>query len=212
MGFLNRNARKIFGVIILGFIVLTVLVLVFPSSWIDHEFSIEVQENHNKVLDFSMKAISWFGLMYSSIITVTLTSIIFFIAKQRRAAYFCFSTLLVGLITYLLKVLVNRPRPGKEIVRVIVDAQHQSFPSGHVSFYIAFFGFVAFVLYHHKWLSKSLRIIIISFCVFMILTVPISRIYLGAHWFTDVLGGFLLGIVFLWVHLYLYLKNQPKRD
>ncbi|MBC7653811.1 MAG: phosphatase PAP2 family protein [Oligoflexus sp.] len=210
MGFLNKNARQILGVIILGFIILTILVLIFPSSWVDLEFSEELQEYHNPILDFTMKAISWFGLMYSSIIIVLGSAILLFLVKKRRAAYFCFSTLLISLITYSIKVLINRPRPGKDLVRIIVDVQHQSFPSGHVSFYIAFFGFIAFILHHHKWLTRIARNVIICFCLVLILTIPVSRIYLGAHWFTDVLGGFLLGTAFLGILIMLYLKKQRK--
>ncbi|MBK0381794.1 phosphatase PAP2 family protein [Pedobacter sp. SD-b] len=207
----NKNARRILLIIISGFLILTILVWVFPSSWIDHEFSEEVQEYHNSVLDFIMKAISWFGLTYQSVISVVLSAAILYIAKKRKTAYFCLATLLVALITYLIKVLVNRPRPGKDLVRVIIEVQHQSFPSGHVSFYIAFFGFIAFILYHHKWLNHTLRSIIICFCMFLILTIPISRIYLGAHWFSDVLGGFLLGTAYLWILILIYLR-VIKRD
>lgn len=211
MKFLSKNANKILAIIIIGFLALTAFILIFPSSRMDLEFSEEVQEHHNSILDFLMKAVSWFGLMYSSVITVTISATVFFLARKRRAAYFCFSTLLIGLITYSIKVLVNRPRPGKDIVRVIVDAKHQSFPSGHVAFYLVFFGFIAFVLHHHKWLTKSGRNIVIYFCLFMILTVPLSRVYLGAHWFTDVLGGFLLGMAFLWILIRLYLKTSPDK-
>ena len=207
MGFLNKNARQILGVIVLGFIILTILVLLFPSSWLDLEFSEEVQEYHNSILDFTMKAISWFGLMYSSIIIVLGSALLLFLAKKQRAAFFCVSTLFIGLITYVIKVLINRPRPGKDLVRIIVDVQHQSFPSGHVSFYIVFFGFIAFLLHHHKWLNNTLRSMIIYFCLFLILAIPVSRIYLGAHWFTDVLGGFLLGTAFLGILILGYLRK-----
>ncbi len=212
MGFLNKNARQILGVIVFGFVILTILVLLFPSSWVDLEFSEEVQEHHNSVLDITMKAISWFGTMYCSIIIVLGSAILLFITKKQRAAYFCFSTLFVGIITYLIKVLINRPRPNKDMVRIMVDVQHQSFPSGHVSFYIVFFGFIAFILHHHKWLTKIVRNIIIYLCLLLILTIPFSRIYLGAHWFTDVLGGFLLGTAFLGILIWLYLKNQNKAN
>lgn len=94
--FLQKNARQVLAVIVVGFLALTVLIMVFPSSWVDLEFSEEIQEHHNHLLDFLMKAITWFGLMYSSILTVTVSSIILFVAKKRRAAYFCFATLLIG--------------------------------------------------------------------------------------------------------------------
>jgi undecaprenyl-diphosphatase len=111
-------------------------------------------------------------------------------------------------VNYTIKILINRSRPSHDLVRVIVDVQHQSFPSGHVSFYILFFGFIAFLFYHKKWLAPRFRYTIITCCVGLILTVPISRIYLGAHWFTDVLGGFLLGNICLGCLLLLYLKDE----
>lgn len=208
MKFLNKNALQILAAIVIGFVALTFLVLVFPSLWLDFEFSEEIQEHHNVFIDSLMREISWFGQFSVSVPLVLLSAAIMYFKKRKLEAVFCAATLLVGLITYLLKVAINRPRPNSDIVRVIVDVQHQSFPSGHVTFYIAFFGFIAFVFHHNKWLAKLQRNLVIFCCLFLILTIPISRIYLGAHWFTDVLGGFLIGCVFLGFLLMLYLKKQ----
>nr|MBC7611762.1 phosphatase PAP2 family protein [Pseudopedobacter sp.] len=204
----RKHAVQILALISLGFIILTILIIVFPNSWLDSEFSEEVQEHHNSAIDFLMEGISWFGHFWISTSMVLASATLLFIFKKKREAIYCAATLLIGLITYLIKNLINRPRPNSDLVRVIVDTQHQSFPSGHVSFYIVFFGFIAFIFHHRKWLSKLPRRVIIFFCLFLILTVPISRIYLGAHWFTDVLGGFLLGSIFLGFLLFLYLKKE----
>jgi membrane-associated phospholipid phosphatase len=204
----RKHAIQILGLISLGFIVLSVLILVFPHSWLDSEFSEEIQEHHNAVIDSLMKGISWFGKLWPSVILVLGSTTLLLLFKKKREAIYCAATLFIGLITYLVKTLINRPRPDSALVRVIVDTQHQSFPSGHVSFYIVFFGFIAFLFYHHKWLLTLPRNLLIFFCLFLILTIPISRIYLGAHWFTDVLGGFLLGSLFLGVLLQLYLKKE----
>lgn len=208
MKFLNKNAKQILTLITIGFITLTGLVMFFPSSWLDFEFSEEIQEHHNLVFDFLMRAISYFGEIWISVPLVLISSLLMFLYKKKLEAFFCVATLLVGVITYLIKVAINRPRPNHDLVRVIVDVQHQSFPSGHVTFYIAFFGFIAFIFHHNKWFNKLQGQIVILLCLFLILSVPISRIYLGAHWFTDVLGGFLLGSSFLWVLLIFYLKKQ----
>lgn len=204
----KKHALQLLAIIGIGFIVLSILILVFPNSWLDSEFSEEIQEHHNVTIDFLMKGISWFGQTWNSIILVFISAILLLIGRKKREALFCVSTLFIGLITYAIKVLINRPRPSNDLVRVIVDVPHQSFPSGHVSFYIVFFGFIAFLFYHDQLLSKLPRYIIISSCVFLILTIPISRIYLGAHWFTDVLGGFLLGSIFLSFLLLFFLKNE----
>jgi undecaprenyl-diphosphatase len=210
MKFLNRNALQILIAIVIGFFALTGLVLFFPSSWLDFEFSEEIQEHHNLLIDFIMRAISFFGDLWVSVFLVLISSILLFIYKKKLEAIFCVSTLLVGIVTYFLKVAVNRPRPNHDIVRVIVDVQHQSFPSGHVTFYIVFFGFIAFIFHHHQWLTKFQRHVVVFCCLFLILTVPISRVYLGAHWFTDVLGGFLVGSSFLGFLLMLYLNKERK--
>ncbi|MEO5910136.1 MAG: phosphatase PAP2 family protein [Pelobium sp.] len=204
----KKHAVQILGLILTGFMLLTILVLFFPNSWLDSEFSEEIQEHHNNAIDFLMKGISWFGQMWVSISLVSISSILFLLSRKKKEAIFCMATLLIGLITYLIKIAINRPRPGADMVRVIVDVQHQSFPSGHVSFYIVFFGFIAFLLYHDQLLDKPLRYIVISSCIFLILTIPISRIYLGAHWFTDVFGGFLLGSVYLGLLLTFFLKDR----
>lgn len=208
----KKHAVETLAFITVGFIILSILVLVFPHSWLDSEFSEEVQEHHNSFVDFIMEGISWFGYMWPSVGLVLLTAAILFLKKKYREGIFCISTLLIGVINYILKMLINRPRPGANLVRVIVDVQHQSFPSGHVSFYIVFFGFIAFLFYHKKWLALPLRYTVITCCVSLILTVPISRIYLGAHWFTDVLGGFLLGSVCLGILLLVYLKKETSKS
>jgi undecaprenyl-diphosphatase len=111
------------------------------------------------------------------------------------------------LVSSALKILINRPRPTEDVVRILEKAKRQSFPSGHVLFYVLFFGFLALLMYHLKNIPKYIRLIIGIIAVFLIFTVPLSRVYLGAHWFTDVLGGFLLGILSLLILSYLYLRK-----
>jgi undecaprenyl-diphosphatase len=209
---MNRLAKKhviqILLIITIGFVALSILILVFPHSWVDFEFSEEVQEHHSAIEDTIMKAVSWFGQLWASCSLALFAALILFLKKKYREGIFCISTLLVGVVNYAVKTLINRPRPSTSLVRVITDVQHQSFPSGHVSFYIVFFGFITFLFYHKRWLVPLYRYAIITSCITLILTVPVSRIYLGAHWFTDVLGGFLLGSICLGALLLLYLRKE----
>ena len=188
----KRILLYVLGIILFGFTLLTLVVLQFPVSIVDREFSEEVQEHQFPVLDSAMKLISWFGNMPYSIIMVIVTALLFFALKYKREAYFLCLTLLSGLITASLKLWFNRPRPGAGMVRVIEKAKRQSFPSGHVLFYVVFFGFICLLMYHLKNLPRVIRILAGGISFFLIFTIPISRVYLGAHWFTDVLGGFLL--------------------
>ena len=213
---MNPHRKRILfyllGIILVGFIVLTLIVLQFPVSIVDREFSEEVQEHQFPILDFAMKLISWFGNMPYSIIMVISTAMVFFVLKFKREAYFICLTLFSGLVTASLKLWFNRPRPAADMVRVIEKAKRQSFPSGHVLFYVVFFGFICLLMYHLKNLPRVYRLLAGGISFFMIFTIPISRVYLGAHWFTDVLGGFLLGMICLLVLSYFYLKNAPNGE
>jgi membrane-associated phospholipid phosphatase len=198
--------QYVLGSICIGFVTLTVLVSIFPNSFIDLEFSQEIQEHQNPFLDTLMKLVSWFGYSPGSIIIVLVAALIFFIFKYRKEALFILLTSVSGLISSLAKMLVNRPRPTESLVRIVQKVNQQSFPSGHVLFYIVFFGFLTVLMFELKSLPKIVKISVISLSMLLIFTIPFSRIYLGAHWFTDVLGGFLLGILCLYLLCFLYFR------
>nr|WP_294949587.1 phosphatase PAP2 family protein [uncultured Mucilaginibacter sp.] len=199
-------------IISLGFVALTVLVILYPTSFIDLKFSREVQEHQNKFLDTAMYLISIPGYMPESPIMIVCTSLVLFLFKYKKAAVYVLFTMLAGLVSTIVKALVNRPRPSDDIVRIVLKTTQQSFPSGHVLFYVVFFGFLVVLMYQLEDIPKYLRWFVIAVSLSMIFIVPLSRIYLGAHWFTDVTGGFLLGILCLYLLSWLYLRKPAKRD
>ena len=208
----NRKRLLIYVLSIISFcfLFLTVIVSVFPSSLVDREFSEEVQEHHYPVLDQVMKLVSWPGSMPYSLIIVLFAAALFFIFKYKREALYTIFTLFSGVISSSLKLLINRPRPTQDVVRILEKANHQSFPSGHVLFYVIFFGFMILLMHHLKSISKAVRMLVITLSLFLIINIPISRVYLGAHWFTDVTGGFLLGLLSLFVLSYFYLQGSKN--
>jgi membrane-associated phospholipid phosphatase len=195
-----------------GFIVLTLLVHLFPISAIDLKFSEEIQEHQNPFIDKMMYLISCPGFMPESVIMVGATSLMFFLFKYKKAALFVLLTSVAGLISTIVKMLVNRPRPSKDLVRILHDTAQQSFPSGHMLFYVVFFGFLILLMYQLENVPKIVRYVVGLISVFFIFTIPFSRIYLGAHWFTDVLGGFLLGLPCLYLLSWLYLRKRAGKE
>ncbi|MCI8412074.1 MAG: phosphatase PAP2 family protein [Clostridia bacterium] len=100
---------------------------------------------------------------------------------------------IVTLLNILLKNILQRPRPTEYR---IIDESGYSFPSGHSMVSMAFYGFIIYLIYKYiknqyiKWFSITILSI-------LIITIGISRIYLGVHYTSDVLAGFLISIAYL---------------
>lgn len=197
----------VFGVCLLIFILLSLYVVAEPPQFLDIHISKEMQENQNGFLNNIMIGISWFGRTTVSVIIVLLLSLFFILKKQRNEALLIISTLFSGIIGLALKMLINRPRPTKDIVVLLEDTKYQSFPSGHVLFYTVFFGSLILIILSTNIFTRKVRTISALACLSMIFFGAISRVYLGAHWFTDVLGGFILGIMFLFITGHYYLNS-----
>jgi undecaprenyl-diphosphatase len=109
-----------------------------------------------------------------------------------------------------IKVIAHRARPTPDLVQVLSEMHDFSFPSGHVLFYTAFFGFLAFVVFT-RWPASPLRRILLSGLGLMIAMVGVSRVYLGHHWASDALGSYLLGTAWLAFTIQLYRWGKEGR-
>jgi membrane-associated phospholipid phosphatase len=118
-------------------------------------------------------------------------------------------TALGGVVNLLFKMLVDRPRPTDLLVNVTRIYRHESFPSGHVVFFIEFFGFLFFLSYVllERGLLRRILLIVLGL---LIALVGVSRVYLGAHWPSDVLGAYLAGGIWLMLMIEVYLRIKAK--
>lgn len=134
---------------------------------------------------------------------------LFFVGLRWEAVTALFAAGGVSLLGALIKEFVQRGRPTSDLVRVFSIINEYSFPSGHVLFFTAFLGFLAFLFYTlaPRSLLRTLGIVIL---VILIVLVGISRIYLGQHWPSDVMGAYLLGSVWLALSVYLYRWGKPR--
>ena len=137
------------------------------------------------------KVITNFAGMFV-LIGISVISLI--IIKNKKIGLAIFGNLgLSALLNFVLKNIIQRPRPTEFR---IIDEKGYSFPSGHSMVSMAFYGFIIYLIYKNiknkylKWISISL----LSLLIFLI---GISRIYLGVHYTSDVLAGFLISIAYL---------------
>ncbi|MEJ5994937.1 phosphatase PAP2 family protein [Pedobacter sp. Du54] len=207
----SKNVLILMGLAIVSFILLGFFVSANPVPAFDLRISLFLQKFHSDPLDKIMLGISLFGELPYSIIMVVLVALLFYLFKYKREAYFTLSILYSGLIILGVKNLINRPRPTAFYVRLVEINRFNSFPSGHVMSYILFFGFMILLMKQLKTIPLLTRRIISFASGFFILTIAFSRVYLGAHWFSDTLGGFMLGIICLFPLSYYYLKPHKKR-
>ncbi len=212
LDFQNSRRKAIYLVsgLALLFLLLTAFVALLPTTFIDLEFSEEVQEDNFPLLDSLMKAVSWFGTRWVAISLTLGTALIFLLFRFRREAIFLSLTLLASVVNFGFKLLINRPRPTKELVRIVTEAQHQSFPSGHTVYYVTFFGFLIFLLFRLRQVPGVIRWTVSTISLSLILAVPFSRVYLGNHWFTDVVAGFILGLISLILLIYGYFRPERR--
>ena len=109
------------------------------------------------------------------------------------------------MLNALVKHLIKRPRPANELVKVVRVINEPSFPSGHVMHYTNFFGLLIYLL-ATNWRPGRLRNILITICTTLILCIGPSRVYLGAHWPSDVMAGYLYGGLWFGGLMVLYLR------
>jgi undecaprenyl-diphosphatase len=150
----------------------------------------------------------------SGLVPWVLTSVValLFLAFGRRSemAGLILSAGVGQAVNRLFKVLIARPRPAADLVQVHGTLNSESFPSGHVSFYVGFFGFLFFVAYALLERGTWYRRVALTVAALPIALVGLSRVYLGAHWPSDTLGAYLLSGLWLAFCLHLYRRWKAR--
>jgi undecaprenyl-diphosphatase len=136
---------------------------------------------------------------------------LFFLYKvlKHRTELILFIAIIVGspILNELLKLLFHRARPD---FHRLIKINGYSFPSGHAMSAFAVYGVLSFLLWRHIPTRWGRTLLIVT-SIIMILTIGISRIYLGVHYPSDVIGGYFASGCWLAIAIWFYQRYLEKR-
>jgi undecaprenyl-diphosphatase len=145
-----------------------------------------------------------------SIIIIIVIMLFLYQVLHYRSELFLFAIAVIGsaILNTLLKQIFQRARP---ILNRMIDISGYSFPSGHAMGAFTLYTILAFILW--RYISSFFgRVILLIFCAFMIFMIGVSRIYLGVHYPSDVLAGFLASLSWLAMSIWIFRSYQDKRN
>ena len=156
----------------------------------------------NNILLSVATLLSFFGSVKGLIVV---SFFLVFILKSNKQRIFLFLDLISsGLIINVAKNIFLRERP---IIGQNLLADY-SFPSGHTFIAISFYGFLLYLVMKDK--ESNYKKLKIGILLFLIITIPLSRLILGVHYLTDILGGITLGLAYLFFLIIMYESNFLK--
>lgn len=202
------GSKAIFAILLFALLIL-LGVPTFFASITDHfpgdvGVSRWIQSWETPWLDTFMEGVSSLGLFVPYTIAVVISmAILIFLRKPKEGVLLGLAVLISFLINTLLKLAVDRPRPSPSLVQVTADLSSNSFPSAHAMQTMVFLGMLAFLVTLYvrpQWLRRLIQAL---FMLFILLT-GLSRIYLGAHWPSDVAGGYIFGLALVIAAVWTY--------
>lgn len=193
------------------FIVLAILSRNIPYFQFDLTITRAIQQMDFPAFNFLMVQLTNLGNTVEAIMATLMVVGTLTLLKKRTAAFITvISALGLSGIGSLIKSIVARPRPPSSLINQLgAFVKPDSFPSGHVLQFMGLYGFL-FVLIFTVLKKSRLRTTLLIILLFLLVGIGISRIDVGAHWFSDVLGSYLLGFIWLYFMTYFYNKYEKK--
>lgn len=185
------------------FTVIAVLVATNNISWLDNGIYSVLSKIICDPVTSIFKVITLF--CETEVVLIILALLLIFLKKKKIATYIVINSGLCVLLNQIVKRIFVRPRPSG--VALITQGGY-SFPSGHSMMALAFYGYIIYLI-NKSNMAKKKKIVFTCLLSTIIILVGISRIYLGVHYASDVIGAFSLGLVHLVLFInYVYKKKE----
>lgn len=176
--------------LIILFLILTVFVKTGKTLGIDNAIYNFIISFQNDKLTYFIKFITKFANVKSIIIIV----ILFLIIKRNFIGIIpTIVAIDVEILNLVLKFILKRDRPN---ILQLISVDNYSYPSGHAMISMGVYGCFIYLIYKYVD-NKKIKICSIVLLSLLILLIGFSRIYLGVHYFSDIVGGFIISICYL---------------
>lgn len=201
---MTNKKRIITGILIAIFISITILIKTNEQLLIDTVVYKYISSFLSSKATAIFKSITVFG---SAIFLIILALFSWLFKNKKISLIICINLIASYLINHVLKLIIRRPRPN---VLRLANEKFYSFPSGHMTVSVAFYGLLIYLVYRFVD-NKCLKWILITLLSILIVLIGISRIYLGVHYFTDIVGGIVIGSAYLIVFINLFVKKYIEK-
>ncbi len=192
----NLGYTVLYGLAVVLSVVLSILASRYPYFPGDVTIAHLIQSISFEPFDALMRGLTAMGLYGLAQVIPSVSAIVLIVAHRKLEGIFTFLTLSAEVINLAIKEVVRRPRPSSSLVDIRWPAEESSFPSGHVMYFVVFFGFLFFLTWT-EMKPSPLRTAALCVLGLLIALIGVSRVYLGAHWPSDVAGAYLIGALWL---------------
>lgn len=191
---MKRKKIVILSLLILLFIINTILVYFDLTIYIDDKFHVLLYGLYSSRIEKIMNTITFFGCT-KWMILFSCVLFILYLKKHKNKSFIVASIIIISTIcNNLIKIIVRRDRP----LNMLVYESTFSYPSGHMMASTTLYGLLIYFLCKSNY-PKKYKIIYSFFLSILILLIGFSRIYLRAHYLTDVFGGMLCSLILITV-------------
>ena len=163
------------------------------------------QSLHNPLTTKMMEGLAFIG-QPASLYAMGITGAGTLLVRRKKECYALVGAMGLMALNPLFKALADRERPPEELISTTQVFHGNGFPSGHTYMSVIFFGiliYLATVLIPYRWVRRSVQAVLAA----VILSMGASRVYLGAHWPTDVIAAYIIGGLFLLAFIHYFHRH-----
>lgn len=198
--------KELFIVSLFIFIINTILVITNCYVPIDELIQLLFTSIQNDTLTNIVKYITMLGNTNLIIIFNALLILFILFKKKYKLFVIPIASTCSGIINTIFKYIFSRPRP--EGIALIAQGGF-SYPSGHSAISVLFYGTICYLIMKSN-IKKIYKVLFMIPIISLMVLIPLTRIYLGVHYLSDVIGGITLGFSIMSIILIIYDKLTTK--